>query len=89
MAIQRAAQAGSLESCDALIQIEPATALTIEVKSDAAAQFGNTIKNTVEATLAELGEKTAKVQVTDRGALDYTLRARVRVAVARAREAKS
>lgn len=86
MAIQRPAQAGSLESCDALVQVEPAATLDIQIKSDAAAQFAKVLRVTVERALADLGVTAGKIVISDRGALDYTLVSRLRVAVARAAE---
>ena len=84
MKITKAAVAGTLESSDALIRIEPANSLTLEINSSVGKQFGEAIEQTVLATLAKLGITEANVVVEDKGALDCVLRARVKAAAMRA-----
>lgn len=84
MKISKSAVAGTLESSDALIRIEPASSLTVEINSSVGKQFGEAIEQTVRATLAKLGITEANVVVEDKGALDCVLQARVKAAAMRA-----
>ncbi|MDO4210606.1 MAG: citrate lyase acyl carrier protein [Bacteroidales bacterium] len=80
------AYAGTLESGDIMIQIEPAETqgLTIELNSTVMYQFGEQIRNVITETLTDLGVTDALVKATDKGALDCTIRARVTAAAVRA-----
>ena len=81
--LKRAA-AGTLESSDAYIEIEPGeNGLEIQLESVVLGQFGESIDRTVRQVLAEQGVTNAHVRVVDRGALECVLRARVETAVAR------
>lgn len=84
MKITKAAVAGTLESSDALIRIEPANSLSIEINSSVGKQFGTAIEQTVLATLTKLGISAANVVVEDKGALDCVLQARIKAAAMRA-----
>lgn len=84
MKITKAAVAGTLESSDALIRIEPANGLTVEINSSVGKQFGEQIEATVREVLAKLGITAAQVIVEDKGALDCVLQARVKAAAMRA-----
>ncbi len=88
MEILRKAQAGSLESCDVLVEVEPHEKLIVEIESDAWGQFGSHLERFVEERLAELGVEKGRIVLTDRGALDYTLAARIRTALERASSGK-
>ena len=84
MVIEKAAVAGTLESSDAQITVEPGggkAELTIE--SSVIHQFGKQIRAVVLETLERLDVKDAKIKVVDKGALDCTLKARVECAVYR------
>lgn len=84
MKIQTCAVAGTLESSDAYVEIEPGTgALEIRLESVVEQQFGETIRASVKDVLAEYGVTDARVHVVDRGALDCVIRARVETAVLR------
>lgn len=81
--IQRAT-AGTLESSDVLVTLEPAQeGLEIELDSVVQNQFGDTILETVQEVLKELDVQDAKISIVDRGALDCVIRARVETAVLR------
>jgi len=82
----KVAQAGTLESGDILIRITPAdeSGLTINLDSTVAYQFGAQIKKVIADTLGELGVSGVRVDATDKGALDCTVRARVTAAAVRA-----
>ncbi|MBQ0161382.1 MAG: citrate lyase acyl carrier protein [Bacteroidales bacterium] len=78
--------AGTLESGDIMIQIEPSEEgkLNIELDSTVAYQFGEQIKKVIADTLKELEITSANVKATDKGALDCTIKARVTCAAVRA-----
>ena len=84
MKLIRKAVAGTLESSDALVEVSPAAGVELEIESAVMAQFGDAIENCVREVLAEFAVEGAAVRVTDRGALDCTIRARVEAAVKRA-----
>ncbi|MBQ9255234.1 MAG: citrate lyase acyl carrier protein [Bacteroidales bacterium] len=77
--------AGTLESGDIMIQIEPSDkeGLQINLDSTVAYQFGEQIKKVIVETLKDLGVENAIVTATDKGALDCTIRARVTAAAVR------
>jgi len=82
--IVRRATAGTLESSDVFVTLEPnESGVEIELDSVVYKQFGPTILKTVEEVLAECGVSSARVSVVDRGALDCVIRARVETAVMR------
>ena len=83
MEIQNA-MAGTLESGDILIQVEPGKGLQVDLQSSVSAQFGRQIKAVITDTLKGLGVENASIKATDKGALDCTIRARVTAAVVRA-----
>lgn len=80
------AVAGSLESNDVLVRVKPAGKLTIDIQSPVFEQYGNEIRATVDRVLEELGIDSAEISLTDRGALDCTIEARLRTALDRACE---
>lgn len=85
MVIEKAAVAGTLESSDAQITVEPGDGkVEITIESSVLHQFGKQIRAVVLETLERLDVKDAKVKVVDKGALDCTLKARVECAVYRA-----
>ena len=84
MEILTPAIAGTLESSDAQVTIEPGEGgVTLELHSSVMNQYGRQIKATVLETLERLGVDNARVTVVDKGALDCTLKARVECAVFR------
>ena len=84
MEIKKAAMAGTLESSDAQVTVEPGTdGIQLTIESSLIHQFGRQIKAAVLETLERLEVKDAKVTVVDKGALDCTLKARVECAVYR------
>ena len=84
MEIKKAAMAGTLESSDAQVTVEPGNGqIDLSVESSVIHQFGRQIKAAVLETLDRLGVTDAKVTVVDKGALDCTLKARVECAVYR------
>lgn len=83
MLINKSAVAGTLESSDALVTVEPGKGLKLDIQSSVLNQYGLQIRDTVVETLKRLDVKDAKVTVVDKGALDCTLKARVECAVFR------
>ena len=84
MEIKNYASAGTMESSDVYVEIEPCDdGINIEIESVVQKQFGERIKRAVNETLAEKDIKNAVVRVIDRGALECVIRARVETAVLR------
>jgi citrate lyase subunit gamma (acyl carrier protein) len=86
MQIKRKASAGTTQSSDLMVVVEPADALLIEIESTVKKQFEHLIRARIAQPLARLGVTTGRVKVTDRGALDYAIDARVEAALRRAAE---
>lgn len=87
MNILKSAAAGTMESSDAYVEIEPGNGqLNITVESVVKKQFGDRIKEAAKNVLDEYGIADANVKVIDRGALDCVIRARVETAIVRAKE---
>lgn len=88
MTILKPASAGTLESSDAQVTVEPnEQGVSLELTSSVMNQYGRQIQKAVLETLGNLGVTNARVTVVDHGALDCTLRARVECAVFRSCEA--
>lgn len=85
MEIVKNASAGTMESSDVYVEIEPAASLEVQLESVVQEQFGEDIRNVVREVLAQCGVEKASVRVIDRGALDCVIRARVETAVIRGR----
>ena len=84
MMILKRASAGTMESSDAYVEVEPGQdGLDIKLESVVLDQFGDAIHNTIREVLNEQGVTDANVRVIDRGALECVLRARVETAVLR------
>ena len=83
MDIRTSAVAGTLESSDAMVTVEPGEGVTLELSSSVMNQYGRQIKATVLETLERLDVKNVHITVVDKGALDCTLKARVECAVYR------
>lgn len=85
MEISQTAVAGSLESSDIMVTVNPgANAITIDLESSVEKQFGRRIRQVIEETLKNLGVNDVAVQAVDKGALDCTIQARTIAAVHRA-----
>lgn len=85
--IMNIAQAGSMESSDAIVTVAPAetgSGINIDLQSSVILQYGEAIRALVEQTIKEQGVSDVQVKVVDRGALDYTLKSRTQVALSRA-----
>ena len=85
MEIINNASAGTMESSDAYVEIEPAETLNIQLESVVQEQFGEQIRSVVQEVLDQCGVEKASVRVVDRGALECVIRARVETAIVRGR----
>lgn len=89
MEILKSAAAGTLESSDCMVTVEPGEGIHLELTSSVMNQYGRQIKAAVLETLDRLDVKNANVTVVDKGALECTLKARVECAVFRSCDASS
>ena len=84
MEILKNASAGTMESSDVYVEIEPGTdGIQLEVDSVVIRQFGDAIREVVKDVLAEQGVESANARIVDRGTLECVLRARVETAILR------
>ena len=86
MQIRRKSSAGTMQSSDLRVVVEPFDTLLIEIESTVKKQFEHLIRERIAATLERLEVTAGRIQVSDRGALDYAIAARVETAIARASE---
>ena len=84
MKIVKKGQAGTMQSSDLMVTVEPADTLTIEIQSTVKKQFEHLIRARLEQVLGTLGVASGKISVSDRGALDYAIEARLEAALNRA-----
>lgn len=84
MEIVRKAQAGTMQSSDLMVFIEPAPQLRIDIESTVKKQFEHLIRHQVEAVLNKFSVTTGLIRISDRGALDYAVAARVETGLMRA-----
>ena len=89
MEILKSAAAGTLESSDCMVTVEPGEGIHLDLTSSVMNQYGRQIKAAVLETLERLDVKNANVTVVDKGALECTLKARVECAVFRSCDASS
>lgn len=82
------ASAGTLESNDCLITVEPHDQLVITVESVVKEAFGEQIEQEIRRVLDQLKMNKLKVHISDKGALDYTISARLITAIKRLEEKK-
>ena len=84
MKIGKPAAAGTLESSDCLVTIEPGDgSIDFALDSTVINQYGNQIRRVALETLGRLGVSDAKLSIVDKGALDCTIKARIEGAVYR------
>ena len=84
MKIVKKGQAGTMQSSDLMVTVEPADTLTIEIQSTVKKQFEHLIRARLEQVSGKLGVASGKISVSDRGALDYAIEARLEAALNRA-----
>lgn len=86
MELKTNSTAGTMESSDIMIMLEPRTegGIELELASSVMQQFGKQIRKVILDTLQEYDVQNAKVETVDKGALDCTVRARTVAAIYRA-----
>ncbi len=85
MEIRKKATAGTLESSDIFVQVEPNdNGLVIKLESIVMNQFGEAIENTVKEVLSDFDVQNIIIQLKDRGAVECAIRARIETALKRA-----
>lgn len=83
----KTAQAGTVESTDIFVALSPAdpgTGLKIELVSPTMQQYGEHIINLITKILEDHNISDAVVHANEKGAMDYTIEARLKTAIARA-----
>lgn len=87
MEIKKPAVAGTLESSDCMVTVEPGTGgVELDLDSAVIRQYGRQIRKVIHETLARLDVNDVKITVVDKGALDCTIKARVECAVYRSND---
>ncbi len=89
--VNKTAQAGTLESNDIMITVAPArqcSGIVIDLESIVLPQYGQTIRKVILQAVQAYGIANAYIKAIDRGALDYTIRARTEAALQRSGAAK-
>lgn len=86
MKITKVAKAGTLESNDILIMVMPndSRKVELELESIVMQQFGDVIEQVILHKVEEMGIEGITIKAQDKGALDYTIGARVETAIKRA-----
>ncbi len=86
MDILHAGVAGTLESGDIMVTVEPHEkgGISIDLTSPVMAQYGRHIRSQIQKALDTAGVTDANVTAVDKGALDCTIFARTSAAVLRA-----
>lgn len=81
--------AGTLESSDIQVMIQPSTkGIELELRSTVMAQFGEQIEEVIRETLKNLGVENARVIADDKGAIDPVIKSRVQTAVYRSAQSQ-
>ncbi len=89
MEIRKPAVAGTVESSDCMVTVEPGEGkVELNLESAVIRQYGRQIRKVIHETLDRLEVTDAKVTVVDKGALDCTIKARVECAVYRSNDVK-
>lgn len=90
MEIKKPAMAGTLESSDCQVTVEPGEGkVEFHLESAVIHQYGNQIRKVVMETLNNLGIDNVKISMVDKGALDCTIKARVEGAVFRSADQRN
>ncbi|WP_297597778.1 citrate lyase acyl carrier protein [uncultured Cetobacterium sp.] len=89
MEIKVKAVAGTLESSDVYIILEPNTnGIELEMESVVMGQYGEDVKRVILESLEELGVTSAKLFVNDKGAIEPVIKSRIQTVVTRAAQQK-
>lgn len=83
--VLKPASAGTMESSDVLVELEPCEGRKIQLTSVVEAQFGESIRAVAGEMLDQFGLQNVCLRIDDRGALECVLRARIETAILRAK----
>ena len=83
--VLKPASAGTMESSDVLVELEPAQGREIQLTSVVEAQFGDSIRAVAGEMLDQFGLQNVCLRIDDRGVLECVLRARIETAILRAK----
>jgi citrate lyase subunit gamma (acyl carrier protein) len=88
MKIINSAHAGTLESSDVYVQINPLDkdAIEIDLESSVEELYGEMIEEYIMETLKSMHISSVHVKIQDKGALDLVIKARLQAAILRACE---
>lgn len=83
--ITKPSKAGTLESNDILVMVFPNEdkGIELELESIVIKQFGERIRKVILDKINEMGIEDILIKVEDKGALDFTIAARVETAIKR------
>ena len=84
MQILKKGQAGTMQSSDLMVVVEPAEELVVEIESTVKKQFEHLIRARIDAVLVRCNVVAGRISISDRGALDYAIEARLETALLRA-----
>ena len=88
MKIINSAHAGTLESSDVYIQINPLDKDTVEIELESSVKelYGEMIEELIKNTLKDMSVSSIHVKAQDKGAMDLVIKARLQAAILRACE---
>ena len=84
MQIKQKAQAGTMQSSDLMVFLDPDDTLRIDIDSTVKKQFEHLIRRQIETVLNRYQISSGQIRISDRGALDYAIVARLEAAIKRA-----
>ena len=86
MELIKTGMAGTVESGDILVEVEKTETSGLEIQLDSTVMglYGRRIREVITETVAECGVDGIKIVASDKGALDCTIRARIKTAILRA-----
>lgn len=84
MKILKKGQAGTMQSSDLMVIVEPAEELIVEIESTVKKQFEHLIRAKINEVLVKFETTAGRISINDRGALDYAIEARLEAALMRA-----
>jgi len=86
MKVVNSAHAGTLESSDVYIQVNPISEdfVQIELESSVEELYGEVIEELIRETLKHMEVSYVHIKIQDKGALDLVIKARLQAAVLRA-----
>ena len=84
MKILKNGQAGTMQSSDLMVIVEPVEELIVEIESTVKKQFEHLIRAKIDEVLAKFEITSGRISINDRGALDYAIEARLEAALMRA-----